>query len=463
MKCFAFDRLLVNKQTWLAPAYVTVDAAGVVQAISTEAPGADQVTATEQVGGTALPGFQNAHSHAFQYAMAGLAEYATRPDDDFWSWRTAMYDLALRVAPEQLTAIATMLYCEMMRHGYTAVAEFHYLHHDGDGRPYRDPALLSRCLMEAADRAGIHLTLVPMFYRLGGFDQPAGPRQRRFLSAATDAYRALLHAIQTAAADHERVTVGMGIHSLRAASRDDIRALFGDDTLPGPRHIHIAEQTGEVDACLAAWGARPVAWLLENVALDARYHLVHATHVTETEWRGMIDAGVHAVICPSTEGNLGDGFFPIDTYHAAGGKWSIGTDSHIGLSPLEELRWLDYGRRLQLRRRNLMCPTIGADGGVEMLDAAYRGGRAAMGLAAADGYLEVGQPLDVVVLDMTHPLLQVCDADRLLATLIYAGDVTFFQTVICAGRVCVRDGRHVAAATARADFAAALQSLGNRG
>ncbi len=463
MKCFAFDRLLVKKQEWVAPAYVTVDATGVVQAISNQAPPADQVTETEAVAGIALPGFQNAHSHAFQYAMAGLAEYATRPDDDFWSWRTAMYDLALRVAPEQLTAIATMLYCEMMRHGYTAVAEFHYLHHDRDGRPYRDPALLSRCLMEAADRAGIHLTLVPMFYRLGGFDQPAGPRQRRFLSPTTEAYRDLLTAIHTAAADHARVTVGMGIHSLRAAGRDDIAALFGDDTLPGPRHIHIAEQTGEVEACQAAWGARPVAWLLENVALDARYHLVHATHVTEAEWRGMIAAGVNAVICPSTEGNLGDGFFPIDAYHAAGGTWSIGTDSHVGLSPLEELRWLDYGRRLQLRRRNLMCPTIGADGGVEMLDAAFHGGRAAMGFAPAEAYVAVGQPLDVVVLDPTHPLLQVCGADRMLATLIYAGDVTFIQTVIGAGRVMVRHGRHLAVQSARADFAAALQSLGSRG
>ncbi|CAM2009023.1 formimidoylglutamate deiminase [Acanthopleuribacter pedis] len=461
MKTYAFERLYQDKQCWIAPAYVTVDAAGTITAVGSEAP--DDGTPVEHHRGLVLPGFQNAHSHAFQYAMAGLAEFATRPDDDFWSWRTAMYDLALRVGPEQLEAIATMLYAEMVRHGYTAVAEFHYLHHDVDGRPYAEPALLSHCLMRAAARAGIHLTLVPMFYRLGGFDQPATAQQRRFLSPDTDAYLDLLAAVHKTAASFAHVTVGAGVHSLRAASRADIQFLLGEADLRGPLHLHIAEQTGEVAACEARWGQRPVAWLLDHVAVDARFHLVHATHVTEAEWRGMVKAGANAVICPSTEGNLGDGFFPIDDYHAAGGAWCIGTDSHVGLSPLEELRWLDYGRRLQRRRRNVMCPDVGADGGVEMVDRAFHGGRAAMGAAAQKGYFAVGTPFDAVLVDSDHPLLAVCEPDRLIATLIYAGDVTFIRTLFQAGTVRVENGRHREADAIRAAFSSALRALNSRG
>ncbi|CAM2068383.1 formimidoylglutamate deiminase [Sulfidibacter corallicola] len=458
MPRFRFDGIL-TEQGWLEPGFVIADGDGRLLSVSNRAPHDGEPC--DRIPGFAVPGFRNAHSHAFQYAMAGLGEHLRGEADDFWSWREAMYDLALRVDLDQMEAIAAMVYAEMLRHGYTAVAEFHYLHHDRDGSLYPRPAAMAQRLMRAADAVGIALTLVPMYYRLGGFGRGALPEQRRFLSGSVDAYQGLVEDARSCAEAFERVRVGVGVHSLRAAEPDEIRRIFGEAPESAPRHLHIAEQVREVDECLRHLGRRPVAWLLDEVPVDHRFHLVHATHVAEFEWRGILERGAHVVLCPSTEGNLGDGFFPIRDYHRAGGSWSIGTDSHIGLSPMEELRWLDYGQRLNDRRRNVLCTRAGDDSGDQLFRTAFEGGRAAMG-EPGGAWFPTGEPFDAVILDNAHPLLHHCKPARRMATLIHGLDAGALLGTITAGTWRVRAGEHLDGSAIREHFDAALASLGNR-
>ena len=310
---------LLRRGGWLEPAYVAVDAQGRILQVVDAAPAAD--IHVEEIPGYAIPGFQNAHSHAFQYAMAGLAEHlpAQAARDDFWSWRQAMYGLAQRVSPDEVEAIASMLYSEMLRCGYTAVTEFHYLHHDVSGAPYKNPAEMGARLMAAAARAGIHLTLVPVLYRQGGFGRPAMPAQRRFLADGLDSYARLLEATHAAAARQSGTLVGVGVHSLRAVPPDEVRALLGQP-FTGPAHLHVAEQSQEVKDCVAHLGQRPVAWLLANLPLDQRFNLVHATHLDADEVQQLAATDATVVLCPSTEGNLGDGFYPLQDYLAPAGR-----------------------------------------------------------------------------------------------------------------------------------------------
>ncbi|HET9821071.1 MAG TPA: amidohydrolase family protein, partial [Burkholderiaceae bacterium] len=275
----------------------------------------------ERLAGAALPGFVDAHSHAFQRAFAGLAERRESAHDDFWSWRDRMYQVALRITPAQLEAIAAHLYLELLRGGYTEVCEFHYLQHQPDGTPYEDPATLAWALAAAASRTGIGLTLLPVLYERAGFAQPALRRdQRRF---ATDATEVL--ALQRAARARG-LRCGVAVHSLRAAHPASIAALVAG-ALDGPIHIHVAEQTGEVDDCLAATGARPIEWLAREMPLDARWQLVHATHATPTEIDAVAARGAGVVICPSTEANLGDGLPDLPRWLAGGVPLAIGSDS----------------------------------------------------------------------------------------------------------------------------------------
>ena len=457
---------LLTRQGWLEPAYVTVDAAGLVVAVAAAAPRADAGSppvTVEDLGGFVIPGFQNAHSHAFQYAMAGLAEHlpAGAAADDFWSWRDAMYRLALSLDPEAMEAVAGMLYAEMLRFGITSVAEFHYLHLDPAGKPYADAAEMGQRLMAAAATAGIELTLLPVFYQQGGFGQAASPLQRRFLSRSIDDYARLLTATRAAAAGVAAadVVVGIAVHSLRAVAPGDVIATLSarDAAFAGPAHIHVAEQRKEVDDCVAALGQRPVAWLLANTPVDERLHLVHATHMTDDEAVRLAATGAGVVLCPSTEGNLGDGFFPLAAYHAAGGRYAIGSDSHIGLSPLEELRWIDYGQRLRVERRNVLCKP-GEDSGALLIEQTWRAGRRAMG-RPADAYFAPGSPFDAVVLDPTHPTLQGKPADRRLSAVVYAGDPGLYAGVLRRGRWVVKDQRHVRSAALRTAYGRALAGL----
>ena len=347
---FKFKALL-QKESWLEPAYVGVDENGLIQYLSDHAP--ENGIAIEAVEGFSLPGFQNAHSHAFQYAMAGLAEnHLTGTPDDFWTWREAMYACALSVDPDQAEAIAAMVYAEMLRHGYTHVVEFHYLHHDQSGKPYTHLAEMGERMIAAARTSGIKITLVPVFYQKGNFGMEPLPRQRRFISTSVEHYFRILEASRRVVKNSEHARLGFSVHSLRAVEPGDIIRTFQQGPKELPFHIHVSEQQKEVNDCLAYCGKRPAQWLLENLPVNERFHLVHATHLHDDELKRLAVSGASVVLCPSTEGNLGDGIFRMKDYVKLGGHWSIGTDSHIGLNPLEEFRMLDYRQRLITHHRN---------------------------------------------------------------------------------------------------------------
>ncbi len=382
-----------------------------------------------------LPGLTNAHSHAFQRAMAGLAEVQTDPADSFWTWREQMYRYAGLIEPDDLEAIAAQLYAEMLKSGYTSVCEFHYLHHQRDGQPYADHAAMSRALMAAAEQTGIDLCLLPVLYMQGGFDgRPLSARQQRF-GHGVDAFLALLETLRRDESDS--MQVGMALHSLRAVPIDAMRAvLAAEQASARPIHIHIAEQTAEVDECLALRGARPLSWLLANAEIDARWTLVHATHVSAQEVQAVADSGATVCLCPTTEANLGDGLFPLADFLAANGRISIGSDSHISVSPVEELRWLEYGQRLQAQRR---CIGVGREEksvGTNLYRAVQTGGAQSTGAV-------IGAGTSTLTLDTAHPLLTARTPAQMLDTWIFSGNVPLVREVRVRDHVVVRDGRHI--------------------
>lgn len=453
-KAYKFKGLLTNSG-WLENATVTIDNLGTIQSIEKDAS-----LQAEQVDGYALPGFQNAHSHAFQYAMAGLAELheGSGTPDDFWSWRTAMYNLALTVSPEQLEAIATMLYTEMVRHGYTAVAEFHYLHHDKDGTPYANLAELGERLILAAKRAGIHITLVPMFYQQGGFGKPAEGKQRRFISKTIDDYYSLLESSRHASKLYKNARVGIGIHSLRAVKGDDIKKVCNGLKRTVPFHIHVSEQLKEIDDCLNFYGKRPVQWLLDNCDVNDDYHLVHATHLDDSELNGIAKSKANVVLCPSTEGNLGDGLFRFTDYKKLKGNWSIGTDSHVGLNPFEELRILDYGQRLTTHKRDTFFNPNQGDSGFNAIEMAYKTGKKAMGLSSGT-FFKAGDSFDAVIMDASAPLIATASAKNLSNTLVYSSDISNVLGTIIGGEWKVKNGVHYNAKSINEDFIKAINTL----
>ncbi|WP_121373881.1 formimidoylglutamate deiminase, partial [Pseudomonas aeruginosa] len=332
---------------WARNVRFEISADGVLAEIRPDA----NADGAERLGGAVLPGMPNLHSHAFQRAMAGLAEVAGNPNDSFWTWRELMYRMVARLSPEQIEVIARQLYIEMLKAGYTAVAEFHYVHHDLDGRSYADPAELSLRISRAASAAGIGLTLLPVLYSHAGFGgQPASEGQRRFINGS-EAYLELLQRLR-APLDAAGHSLGLCFHSLRAVTPQQIATVLAAGHGDLPVHIHIAEQQKEVDDCLAWSGRRPLQWLYENVAVDQRWCLVHATHADPAEVAAMARSGAVAGLCLSTEANLGDGIFPATDFLAQGGRLGIGSDSHVSLSVVEELRWLEYGQRLRDRKRN---------------------------------------------------------------------------------------------------------------
>lgn len=456
MKVWKFEGLLQN-DGWVSPCYVTTDNDGRITTISDKEPA--DAKSIEAVNGYAIPGFQNAHSHSFQYAMSGLAEIHPDPlsSDDFWSWRETMYNIALSMDPDQFEHIATMLYAEMLSHGYTHVAEFHYVHHDQEGNRYSNVAEMGARLVSAAKTAGIGITLVPIFYQKGGFGQEAVAKQRRFISKTADDYQLLLTASEDATKDYAKANIGIGIHSLRAVDQESMTATL-QQTHDLPVHIHISEQLKEVKDCLEYYGQRPVEWLINNFDVNSNYHLVHATHLTHEEVSQITNSGAHVVICPSTEGNLGDGLFPLATFQQAGGKWSIGTDSHIGLNPLEELRILDYGQRVTTHRRNQFVAENQGDSGQFGVDMALKAGRKAMGNHNED-YFKIGEPLDAVVIDLDSPLITTCQPKNVLSSTVYSGDRTSFHGTIVDGDWKAKNGRHLNNTAILSEFKKSLEKL----
>jgi formimidoylglutamate deiminase len=400
----------------------------------------------------ALPGMPNLHSHAFQRAMAGLAERRGPGEDSFWTWREAMYGFASRIGPGDLRAIAAQLYVEMLKAGYTHVCEFHYLHNAPDGRPYADPAAMSKAIIEAASDAGIGLTLLPVLYMTGGFDGRAlSERQRRF-GLSVDAYLRLLESL--APLESRQLRVGIALHSLRAVPEPAMREVLASPLAAGRVvHIHVAEQIGEVQDCLGVRDARPVQWLFDHADVDARWCLVHATHLQDFEMRAIAKSGAVAGLCPTTEANLGDGLFPLGGYLDADGLFGIGSDSHISVSPVEELRWLEYGQRLVTRRRNIAARKTGDSVGEMLWAGALRGGCRAAGLPDDDARG------DWIVLDDASPLLAARDERSALDGFLFAGNAPLVRDVMAGGAWVVRDFRHREGERIAADYRRTVEAL----
>jgi len=409
--------------------------------------------------GPLLPGMPNLHSHAFQRAFAGLTEFradaASGAADSFWTWRDAMYRFALAVSPDQLEAIATQLYIEMLQAGYTSVCEFHYLHHGASGAPHSEPAEMALRLASAAERAGIGLTLLPVLYQDAGFGgRPPRDDQRRFINSV----ESLLDIVQRCVAHGLRV--GVAPHSLRAASphalSDLLEGLHEIDAT-APIHIHIAEQQAEVDDCIAWSGARPVQWLLDNAPVDERWCLVHATHMTASESQRVAARGAVAGLCPSTEANLGDGVFDAPTFLAANGRWGIGSDSHASVSVVDELRLLEYSQRLTKQRRNVFASAAQPDVAERLWLAAVDGGARAAGRAI--GALEVGRTADFVVLDDTGVHAGLTPRQTLSNAVFAQTGQRCVRDVWVAGQPRIVNGRHALDTDAQAAFVAARSQL----
>ncbi len=426
MKSYRFKALLQNSG-WIENAIVSLDERGKIVSIEQ----AEQSNASFR--GYAIPAFQNAHSHAFQYAMAGLAENHSG-EDDFWSWREKMYELALNLNPDEMRSIAARLYSELVRHGYSNVAEFHYVHHDKSGAPYDNLAAMGEALIEAASEAGIKITLIPIFYRKGGFGIEPGERQRRFISRTFEDYARLFEASAKICEKYEHANIAVGVHSMRGVETTDILRAARELPADVPFHIHISEQLKEIEDSLAFLGKRPVEWLLENVELNERFHLVHATHLTSDETENLAKTGANVVLCPSTEGNLGDGIFPLREFQSAGGAWSIGTDSHIGLNPFEELRLLDYGQRLISHKRN----TFGEKGGLSAINQATVAGRKAMNNFEPE-FFAVGADFDACVIYSEEALLENVSLENLTSAIVYTADVSQINEVFVAGNLVETD------------------------
>ncbi|MCP8937100.1 formimidoylglutamate deiminase [Alsobacter sp. SYSU M60028] len=414
--------------------------------------------ANDEVCAVLLPAVGNVHSHAFQRGMAGLAETRGSSADSFWSWRDTMYRFALSMTPEQVEAVAAQLYVEMLEAGFGRVGEFHYLHHDRNGQPYAAPAEMAQRIVAAAGDTGIGLTLLPVFYAHAGFGGIApSPLQRRFV-CGLDLYARLLEESRAAVAALPGGVVGVAPHSLRAVTPDELGHVL-DMAGGGPIHIHVAEQMREVEDCRTWSGARPVQWLLEHAAVDPRWCLIHATHMTGEENEAVVRRGATVGLCPITEASLGDGVFDASRFVAAGGRFGIGSDSNVLVGLGDELRQLEYSQRLKLRARNVLAQPGGSTGRF-LFDAALAGGAAALGAPLCG--LAPGAPADMVSLDVDDVAFAGRGGDALLDSLVFSARGTGVDSVWTAGRKRVEAGRHVERERVAERFRRVMADLASR-
>ncbi len=450
MRLFAADALLPTG--WARDVMLDIDANGSLTSVRPQSSARN----AEVVRGSLVPGVPNLHSHAFQRAIAGRTGRASAQGDSFWTWRNAMYAFLDRVDADAFGAIAAQAYVEMLEAGYTSVAEFHYVHHDPAGRPYSNPAELALRVIDAAARAGIGLTLLPVFYAHAGFGgAPPSTGQRRFVTDPASFAR--LHERAAIAARESGSVVGVAPHSLRAVTPDELAAIVALARAGAPVHIHAAEQTKEVDDCISWSGRRPVEWLLDNAGVDARWCVVHATHMTDDEVRALARSGAVAGLAPTTEADLGDGTFAADRYRAAGGVLGIGSDSNTIIDPFVELRTLEYSQRLRDRRRNVLA----ADArpvGQSLLEAALAGG--AQALAQPIGAIAAAKRADFIVLDADDPALAGQPIDDVIDSAIFGPCRRPVRDVMVAGKWLVRDGRHVDGEAVLARYRRALAQIG---
>jgi formimidoylglutamate deiminase len=425
---------------WHDNVVVGIDDGGVIASVDT---GADS-SGEETIKGIAVPGMANVHSHAHQRAMAGLAEVAGPDEDNFWTWREAMYRFALKMEPEELEAVAAQLYMEALKAGFTSIGEFQYLHHAPDGQAYLEPAELSLRCLEAAKTAGIAITMLPALYRYGGFGGSAPQDgQRRFINNA-DAFLGIVAKLDGEVKGYAHAQLGIAPHSLRAVTPELLReavSRFEELRRDGPIHMHVAEQTKEVEDCIAFSGKRPVEQLMSIGQLSKRWCLIHATHMNDEETDALAGSGATVGLCPATEANLGDGIFNAQRFLRKGGNFAIGSDSNITVSVAEDLRQLEYSQRLKHRLRNVLADGPNRSTGRRIFQAAALGG--AKALAQPQGGFARGLRADIVVLDSDHPSLLGRSGDSALDSWIFSGGNQCVREVFVGGKPVVKGGVHM--------------------
>lgn len=456
MKNYFFTKALTS-DGWHNNVLICVNDQGIISSVTADA--SDQNAL--KIDGYAIAGMPNIHSHAFQRAMAGLAEYSVSSQDSFWTWRDLMYRFAAVITPEDLKTIADQLYMEMLKAGYVSVAEFHYLHHAPDDAPYQSGAKMSHsmtrgaktsrtligsvkmshAIINSALRTGIALTHLPVLYNASGFGgQPLKEEQKRFSHNVQD-FCTLLSELNI---KQDNYKLGMAFHSLRAVQEPDVHIAINHLSnldANAPIHIHIAEQIKEVEDCIAWSNKRPIEWLNDAVTLDKRWCLIHATHLNSDEIRMIASSGAVVGICPTTEANLGDGLFPLSDYLTRSGRFAIGSDSHISVSAAEELRLLEYGQRLTLQQRNITAAaTKNTHTGAALYHEALKGGVQASGFDG--GAIEKGRRADIITLDPKSALLAGTPDEKILDRFIFNGSQNMVNNTIVLGRLCVKNYRH---------------------
>jgi len=455
-KIWAAAALLSNG--WAESVAIDIADSGNIESVTS-----DQPYASGDKVEILIPAIPNVHSHAHQRAMAGLGERAgisaDAAKDSFWTWRKIMYHYLERIQPEHLFHISAQLYLEMLKAGYSCVGEFQYLHHDFDGSPYANRAEMSLQCMQAAQQVGLGFTALPVLYRYGGFGS-ADPidGQKRFLNDAEGFIDIVTH-LQQASAKDANTSVGIAPHSLRAINGELLREVIGALDNLAAIHVHIAEQTKEVEDCLAWSQMRPVEWLFDQFDVDPGWCLIHATHMSTAETTAMAQSGCVAGLCPTTEANLGDGFFNTIDYFDHNGCWAIGSDSHISIDPVEELRWLEYGQRLLTRKRNVLVSSRATNTGRNLLDGALSGGARACGRNI--GSITTGARADFIVLDDQHPRLYGRQQDDLLDSWIFSGNETLVRDVYIGGNKIIDHGRHADEETIQRNYRNTLDQLAN--
>lgn len=402
--------------------------------------------------GYALPGMNNIHSHAFQRAMAGLAEYSTSDTDSFWTWRDIMYRFADKITVADLEVIATQLYLEMLKAGFVTVSEFHYLHHNEDGN-----LGMSHAIINAASSAGIGLCHLPVLYNASGFGGlPLEEKQKRF-GHDIDGYINLLDELSSVIQKSKNQNLGVALHSLRAVPENVLKECLDRNPTTGPIHIHISEQIQEVNECVAWSGKRPVEWLYDNVDVDERWCLIHATHLNDKEVRAIARSGAVVGLCPATEANLGDGLFPLSAYLDNGGLMAIGSDSHISVSITEELRLLEYGQRLKHQKRNIATSKKEMHTGTNLYLNALKGGAQASGFD--NGALEIGKRADIIVLDQASPLLAGTPDKHIVDRFIFNGNVNPVKNVFVGGNEVISNYKHAGEEQITSQFISTMKRL----
>jgi formimidoylglutamate deiminase len=452
MKLYA-DNILLS-DGWAQQKTITIEQ-GIISAIES-----GYVTGAERAQGAVIPGMVNCHSHAFQRAFAGFSEQGSEGQDSFWTWRNIMYKFLGQITAQDAKVIATWLYIEMLKMGYTRVAEFHYLHHDINGETYPELATMAKAIFESAQGSGIGLTLLPVLYQFSGFGAlPPTAGQKRFINSS-EQFNALVSDCFALSQKFANSNVGIAPHSLRATDKaaliqavSHVRALDPN----APVHIHIAEQQKEVDDSLAHSGERPVQWLLNNMQLDAHWCLIHATHITEIERAGIIESQAIAGICPTTEANLGDGIFPTTEFLLEGGTFAIGSDSHISVNPVEELRWLEYAQRLTKHQRAILATPEQASVGQHLWQSAAQGG--AQSTNSNCGELALGKQADLLVLSALQTRLYANKPQHLLDSLVFASGQNPISDVMVNGQWVVQNQQHALQDHAAEQFSQILAKL----